>query len=120
MNFEVSTNGVMPENMVTLKHSGLTKADEGKPVKIVANNTAALAVDGDLIFGVIQKVEATVVTVLVTGVITLPYTGTTPTVNSSKLVANATNGVKVDGTNGLSYKVLAVDTTNTKVNFILG
>ncbi len=119
MNFEVSTKGVIPENTITLKHSSLTKADEGKPVKVTSSNTVALASDGDLIFGVVQTVESNVATILVSGVTTLTYTGTAPSLNYASLVANATSGVKVDSSNQKRYRVLAVDTTTTKVTFIL-
>ena len=44
--FPVSTNGIIEEKVITLKHAVLVVADEGKPVKVTAENTVALAADG--------------------------------------------------------------------------
>lgn len=117
--FPVSTNGIVEEKIITLSHTGLVAADEGKPVTISASNTVALAGDGDLIFGVIQKVEPNVCSVLIQGVVTLLYTDTAPGLSYTPLAVNATAGVKVDSGSRIQYRVLSVDVPNTKVTFIL-
>lgn len=117
--FPVSTNGIIEEKVITLKHAVLVVADEGKLVKVTAENTVALAADGDLVFGVLTKVEKDVCAVMIEGVVTLPYTGTAPSLNYSALAANGPTGVKEDINEEIRYRVLAVDITNTKVTFIL-
>lgn len=115
----ISTKGVVTEERITLKHTGLTKTDEGKLVKLSANNTVAVCTDGDLIFGVLEVVENEVATVQIAGVVTVPYTGTAPNVNYASLVASGTNTVKTDTANAIRYRVLEVNTSTTKVTFIL-
>lgn len=117
----ISTKGVITEERLTLKHTGLTKADEGKLVKLSANNTVALCTDGDLIFGVLESVENEVATVQITGVVTITYTGTAPTLNYVYLAASGSSSVKtVAGpAAGIRYRILEVNTSTNKVTFIL-
>lgn len=100
--------------------SALTSDDEGKPVKVSADKTVALAADDNPVHGKAIKVAKDgTVTVQLKGYIEFPYTGTTaPTVGYAKLVSDGT-GVKVDGTNGREFLVVSVDTTNKIVGLFL-
>lgn len=120
--FEVSSRGIVADHAITMKHTGLTEADAGKPVKITGNMTAGLCADGDAVFGVLQNVKPDACGVLREGVVTLPYTGAAPVPGFGQLSANGAGGVKVaaaDNTGSLNYVILETDATAGTVTFIL-
>ncbi|QZY56702.1 hypothetical protein [Crassaminicella profunda] len=99
--------------------SDLTSEDEGKPVKVSANKTVALA-GANIFHGKAIKVEKDgAVNVQIKGYVEFEYTGTAPTVGHSKLKSDVNNKVVVDGTNGHEYFVAAVDTTTKTVGLFL-
>lgn len=107
----------------TLLADGLTRGtDENKPVKITANKTAGLATDGDNFYGVIETIseDNAVCVVKKRGIVTLPYSGSAPSLDNVQLAANGAGGVKTGTGANKYYTVLDVDTTNTEVTFDLG
>lgn len=122
MNFGVSIEGIVEEIIITLLHSGLVAGDVKKPLKLSGNKTVALAADGDTFHGVAHTVESDAVGVKMSGLITLPYTGTAPTVGVVQLLANGSGGVKVGAVTANRFNqflVLAVDTTASTVSFVM-
>lgn len=112
-------NEVGIDNKVAFK-SALTKADQGKPVKMTANETVGLAGDGEKFIGKVLIVEGDGACTVELGQYTeFTYTGAAPTVGTVKLVADGLGGVKVDAVNGKEYLAVTVDTTNTKVGIFL-
>jgi hypothetical protein len=107
----------------TLLADSLTRGtDEGKPAKISDNKTAALAADGDEFYGTIQSIseDEAVCVIKNRGIITLPYTGTAPSVGYGDLVANGAGGVKKGAGTNQMFWIFDVDTTNGTVTFDLG
>lgn len=132
MNFGVSIEGIVEEKIITLLHSSLVAGDVKKPLKLSGNKTVALAADGDTFHGVAHTVESDAVGVKLSGLVTMPYTGSDPGVGPVQLRANGAGGVKVvtetedsDGkeTNSSNrfnlFLVLSVDTTAKTVSFIM-
>jgi hypothetical protein len=81
--------------------SGMTSADEGKPVKMgAADNTVALAGDGDVIIGVLDKVEdrvnegILVGTVCLRGIRTFNYASGDAVALGEKIVGAGSGEVK--------------------------
>jgi lipocalin len=105
--------------------SALTKGtDEGKVVKISANDTVALCDQTDQFHGVVKVIDAAdkVATVQVKGFVTVSYSGTAPSVGYATLEADDAGGVQIVGTPALGdrfYLIVNVDTTNTKATFLL-
>lgn len=112
------------ENPTLLADSLTRGTDEGKPVKISADVTAALPSAEDPFYGIIESIaeDNAVCVVKNTGIITLSYSGAAPNLNYSELVADGSGGVKSPATpgTGKKYFVLNVDETNTEVTFDLG
>lgn len=122
MSFAVSSRGIIPERLVTMKHVGLTTADIGKPVKITANMTVGLCANDNYIFGTVQSVDPEVCSVLIEGVIEMPYSGGDPSPGFGQLVADGTGKVKTSGPDNDGFKnfmILEVNTTAKTVTFIL-
>ena len=122
MSFAVSSRGIIPERLVTMKHVALTATDIGKPVKITANMTVGLCTNNDYLFGTLQSVDAESCVVLIEGVIEMPYTGGDPSPGFGQLVADGSGGVKTSGPDNDGFKnfmVLEVNTTAKTVTFIL-
>ncbi|MBE7439117.1 MAG: hypothetical protein HS115_11720 [Spirochaetales bacterium] len=118
---ETVTENVLQPVLVTFKHSALTRADIGKPVKVSANDTVQLAADGNAFDGILATVETGVCGVLVSGDVTLEYSGSDPDTGFQPLVAATGGKVKLEGS-PLDYnywQVWWVDTTEKKVRFRL-
>jgi len=113
------------ELLVTFKASELTKdADEGKPVKVSESGTVALCSDGEDMIGVVKWIasDGTTCSVQLKGAAAVPYNDdgelSTPTVNYSALVADGAGKLKVD-VSGISYRILAIDTTAKTIIIML-
>lgn len=121
MAFQPDTKSIGEGTPVTMKHSTLVKGtDEGKPIKISANDTVALAAADDPLIGIVEAIEADVCTVNFGRCIrTLKYSGSAPTVGTSLLEAAGSGAVRVDGTNGKAFTVLNVNTTDSEVTIVL-
>lgn len=86
-----------------------SSGEGGQVCKVSANGTVAPCSDGDVFVGVLEGIRKGFAAVQMHGFVTLPYTGTAPTLGYNNLVANANGGVKV-GENGRSCLVVSVDT----------
>lgn len=99
--------------------------DEGKPVKASANGTVALCSDGDQFLGIVSAIDAAdkLATVKVRGFVTVPYSGTMPTVGQGTLVADTSGGVKgaSDAVGKKLYYVVSVapDSPNTTGTIVI-
>ena len=111
--FGVGMRGVVPQLIVTFSHSGLTKEHHGKPVKLAANETVALAADGEPMHGTCETVTEDIAGIKLTGCWELPFTGTAPVLGWNLLSANGAGGVKVD-VNGDSFLVSGVDAATVR------
>jgi hypothetical protein len=92
--------------------------DCGTPVSLSGNFTAAAASNGDAVFGVALSCRDGVCAVQVQGAVTLPYTGSAPTVGFGSLVCNGSGGVKTSA-EGTPTRILAVDSVQNTVTFML-
>lgn len=116
-NFSIGYDGIGQDIAITMKQSTLTKGtDENKPCKVSANDTVVLCADGDRFHGIVGNIDREICSVHLRGIFCLPYSGSAPTVGTSKLLANGSGGVKVD-VGGDGFRVVNVDTTNTMVYF---
>lgn len=111
----VSTKG-FGENVLTLKTNGSLKA--GVPVKMSANDTVVAATADSRFCGVSVSVDGGYAAVQLTGAVTLPYTGTAPTVGYSAIAADG-NGAVTANAKGGTYLVFNVNTTAKTVSFML-
>jgi len=115
----VSLKGI--DSNPTLLADSLTRGtDEGKPVKFSDNLTVALCSDGDDFVGIVEAIDPdnAVCVVRDHGYVTVPYTGSAPSVGYGILSANGAGGVKTDSA-GRSYYIGNVDTVNATVTFKL-
>ena len=127
---EIASGGVslvgIPQNefMLTMRlASGITRADEGKPVALdtSANNTVKLAGDGDVIIGNLKIVNNRLVEGILVGTVEFkggfrwPFTGTV--VRGNSVVGSATAGSVKAGTNARTL-VVAVTPTHADVVII--
>lgn len=115
----VSTKGFC-ENVLTLKAASGLKA--GVPVAVSANDTVSAAGADAKFCGVSVNVNGGYAGVQLSGVVTMPYTGTdAPAVGYAALAADGAGGaggVKVS-TKGNNYLVLNVNTAAKTVSFML-
>lgn len=81
----------------------------GQVCKVSGNGAVAPCADGEAFCGVMEGVRKGFAAVQLHGFVTLPYTGTAPTLGYNNLVANANGGIKV-GSAGKSCLVVSVDT----------
>lgn len=90
----------------------------GSVVKVTGNHTVSACSDGDVFFGAAAAVSRRhdACSVVLGGLVTLPYTGLKPLLGESGLSANGAGGVKADGAGGY-YKI--IDVTDRTVTFIL-
>lgn len=108
-----------PSNLIRVKYAS---AEVGCPVRISAANTVSLCGKGNEIAGIVKEILEDKECLIVTQgeIVTLPYTGsTTPTLGFSPLEADGDKGVKVGASSVRERIVLAVDTTNATITFIL-
>ena len=96
-----------------------TEINAGTPVKLTANGKVGVCAAGDRFVGIALGSRGGYASVLVEGYVTLHYTGTAPTVNHTKLVADGNGGVKVDAANGSEVVAVDVDTTEKTIGFIM-
>ena len=90
----------------------------GTPVKLTDNYTVAAASANDAFCGVVLSCRDKLCAVQLKGSVTLPYSGTAPTVGAGILAAAADGKVKA-AESGTNVLILAVDTTAGTVTCIL-
>lgn len=95
-----------------------TAATAGYPCHFSANDTVANSASGADFSGVAAGVRDGLVTVQYAGFVTLPYSGTAPSVGYGILVADGAGGVK-SAQAGRSYLIVHVDTTAGKLCLLL-
>lgn len=110
----VSFGGLL-ESTATFKTAASITA--GKLVKMSANGTVAACSDGDKFCGYVVSDDGSYAAVQVRGVVTVPYTGTAPSVGFASLVSDGT-GVKASNS-GREHLVISVDSTGSKVTFLI-
>ena len=112
----VSTKGFC-ENVLTLKAASGLKA--GVPVAVSANDTVSAAGADAKFCGVSVNVNGGYAGVQLSGVVTMPYTGTDAlAVGYAALASDGADGVKAS-TKGNTYLVLSVNKTAKTVSFML-
>lgn len=94
------------------------EATAGYPVLLSGNGEVSDCADGDAMLGVAMVGDGDYCGVMLKGCITLPYSGSAPALGWTALAANGAGGVKTADT-GREYAVLAVDTAESTVCFIL-
>lgn len=91
---------------------------ENIPCKFSSSRTVAACADGNAIHGICLRQANHLVTLMVRGFVTLPYSGSVPTVGFCPLAGAGSGKVKkLDGAK--EYLVTEVNTTNTTVTFLL-
>lgn len=110
----ISANGFMAESLTLMGDTSLTA---GEPVTLCDNNTVSACSDSDIFCGIITHEKNGVCAVQLHGAVTLPFTGTAPTIGFSELCANGSKGVKSGS--GREYLVLSVDSVKSTVTFVL-
>ena len=95
--------------------SGLAVGDLCKPT---ANGTVGACEEDDEFIGVVGSVRNGVAGVVMGGFVTLPYSGTAPSLGYNLLLADGDGGVAV-GETGRSCCVVELDTTAKTVGLFL-
>lgn len=104
------------QECVTFQSSDTISA--GTLCKISKNGYVAACNDGDVFHGVAMKQSAGLTSLAIRGFVTLPYSGTAPTLGYCALAAADANTVKVlEGAR--EYLVAAVNTADSTVTFLL-
>jgi hypothetical protein len=120
MSFAVSSRGIVADRAVTMRHAGLVATDVGKPVKLTGNMIVGLCAADDSVFGIVQDVKPDVCSVLIQGVVELPFSGAAPVPGFGQLAADGAGAVKTalaDNTGFRNFIILEVQATT--VIFIL-
>ena len=94
---------------------------EGAPVRVSAAGTAAACGKGNEIAGVAKAVSRgkDACSVQLRGFVTLPYSGTAPSLGYNALVADGSGGVKVSDSSARQRLVVEVDAAAGQVTFLL-
>ena len=111
----ISMQGIGASCLSAKKGSAATA---GWPCHFSASDTVADSANGAVFSGVITGVRGELVTVQYRGFVTLPYSGTAPTVGFAILVADGAGGVK-GAQSGDTYLISNVDTTAKTVCVLL-
>ncbi len=117
----VSFEGI-GENLVTFYNASSSAAAAGYPVSLSGSGTVAKTAAGGRFMGVCHSADTAFAAVQTAGVVQMTYTGTAPTPGYAVLAATGSASVKTDTASpavGGEYLVLAVDTGNKKVTFVL-
>ncbi len=82
------------------------------------NNCVGISEEDENIIGIAAAVKGDYVSLIVSGIVTVPYSGTAPGVGICPLAGDGSGNVKYS-TEGINYRVLSIDTKNRTVTFIL-
>ena len=93
-------------------------AKEDQLVKVSDRGTVTTCADGDQFCGLVIHRRGSYCSVQLDGFVTVPYTGSTPTVGWTSLVANGTGGVKASDS-GRAYLVVDADLSRQAITFKL-
>lgn len=111
----ISSNGFMQQTLTMRCASAIAP---GTPVKLTGNYTVAAAGNNEAFCGVALSCRDTLCAVQLKGSVTLPYSGTAPTVGSAVLACDADGKVKT-ASSGTNVLILSVDATASTVTCIL-
>ena len=111
---KVSFDGI-GELIATFYNNG---AADGYPVKMSAASEVKSCASGERFIGIAAASSEEYAGVIISGCVTLPYSGTASALGFSKLAANGSGGVKTDAA-GTEYRIISVDTVNKAVCVIL-
>lgn len=90
----------------------------GSPCKFISSRVINNCTDGNAFHGILSKQSGNIVTLTVRGFVTVPYSGSTPTMGYCPLAAAGSGKVKkLDGAR--EYLVVETDTANSLVTFLL-
>lgn len=90
----------------------------GAPCKFTTSNFVSACSDGNAFHGIVMSQNDDFITLAVHGFVTVPYSGTAPTVGYCPLAAAAAGKVKkLEGAK--EHLVVSVDTTMSTVTFLL-
>ncbi len=110
----VSFNGF---NETALTFRCADKIEKLYPVKISDDATVAPCNTGDLFVGFCLDSDKENATVQMSGYVKTKYSDTAPALGFTKLAANSSGGVKA-GSTGVACTVLAVNSTDSTVEFL--
>ena len=111
---KVSFEGI-GELIATFYNNGAT---DGNPVKMSKAGEVSPCANSERFIGIAAAPGAEYTGVILSGCVTLPYTGTVPALGYAKFSANGSGGIKTD-VNGTEHIVLGVDTADKTVCIIL-
>lgn len=103
------------EQALTFSCEGEVKA--GCPVTVCGNDTVCASADSDVFAGVAATVRGSTATVIMSGFVRLPFSGTAPALGVAGLASDGNGGVKV-ADEGRTVTVLNVDGETSTVGFI--
>ena len=104
------------EQVLTMQSA--SAIDAGTPVKLTDNYTVSAAAENDAFCGVVLSCRDGLCAVQLRGSVTLPYSGTAPSVGAAVLAADGEGGVAAAET-GAAVLILAVDSTASTVTVLL-
>ncbi|EMM99101.1 hypothetical protein LEP1GSC021_4754 [Leptospira noguchii str. 1993005606] len=118
--FDVGYRGIIEPKTITVKHQTLTKADEGKPVKVSANMEVVLCADGDSPVGQIVSVDEKkkVLGLQVSGVFEYAYSGPDPVPGFLDIQGDGAGKIKTAAT-GTRVLAISVNTGSKKLVCII-
>lgn len=111
----LASNGFMQQTLTMQTESAL---DVGTPVKLTGNYTVAAGSANDAFCGVALSCRDGLCAVQCKGSVTLPYSGTAPTVGFATLACAGSGAVKT-AESGTAVLVVAVDSVRSTVTCIL-
>lgn len=92
----------------------------GMTVELDSDGKAVIASSNSRFIGVCTKANGNYISVALTGIVTVPYTGTTaPNVGYELLSADGNGNVKFNGASEVDHLVLSVNTKDKLVTFML-
>ncbi|MGQ2800477.1 hypothetical protein ACT54M_08560 [Leptospira santarosai] len=114
--FDVGYRGIIEPKTITVKHQNLTKADEGKPVRISANMEVVLCADGDSPVGQIVSVDEKkkVLGLQVSGVFEYAYSGPDPVPGFLNIQGDGAGKIK-SVSSGTRVLAISVNTGSKKL-----
>ncbi len=91
----------------------------GEPVMMDTSYTVKRATAGQFVIGVCSHSNGSYASVILNGVVEVPYSGSSPTLGLYGLCCDGAGGVKADSDPLFYYKILNIDSTNKILTLIL-
>ncbi len=98
-----------------------TEADikAGMSVELDSDGKAVIAGSNSRFIGICTKAEGNYISVALTGIVTVPYTGSAPSIGYELLSGDGNGNVKFNGGSEVDHLVLSVNTEDKLVTFML-